>query len=379
MILENAVNKVNEKLVRLDGKHRIILWGASEATVKLYQYTDLIKYPISEIVDNYKAGLKVFGKIVKKPKDIAWNEVDSVVVAASYREEQIINELQQVYGYNRDIVSIKIQDDNKPFYEHLLQLELQVPDEYKNIIEQNQKFKNIHQGQRVFILCTGSSVKQMDLCKLQNEKVMAVSNFFLHKDLKIIKPDYYCVAPLIYNEKYTQRVVHDWLEELEKKVGDSQYIFCINEKKIIDKYHLFSNKEVNYVYFGKNSPYYDDVDLTNAILPVQSVPIMCIQIAMYMGFKEIYLVGTEHSELRTKEYSYFYDRKESIFGDKDSCVDKNSQIICTTDQSLTATYNLWSQYKLMKSIAETKSIKIYNATKGGMLDLFERVDFEKLF
>lgn len=33
----------------------------------------------------------------------------------------------------------------------------------------------------------------------------------------------------------------------------------------------------------------------------------------------------------------------------------------------------------MKEIAERKGIKLYNATVGGQLDIFERIDFETLF
>jgi hypothetical protein len=33
----------------------------------------------------------------------------------------------------------------------------------------------------------------------------------------------------------------------------------------------------------------------------------------------------------------------------------------------------------MRQYTESKNVKIFNATKGGMLDVFERVKFEKLF
>ena len=36
-------------------------------------------------------------------------------------------------------------------------------------------------------------------------------------------------------------------------------------------------------------------------------------------------------------------------------------------------------YKEAKRISEEKGIKIYNATRGGMLEVFERVNFDDLF
>ena len=36
-------------------------------------------------------------------------------------------------------------------------------------------------------------------------------------------------------------------------------------------------------------------------------------------------------------------------------------------------------YISAKKNAESRKIKIYNATRGGMLDVFERIDFDELF
>ena len=39
----------------------------------------------------------------------------------------------------------------------------------------------------------------------------------------------------------------------------------------------------------------------------------------------------------------------------------------------------FSAYEVAKENAEKKGIKIYNATRGGKLEVFERVDFDSLF
>lgn len=41
--------------------------------------------------------------------------------------------------------------------------------------------------------------------------------------------------------------------------------------------------------------------------------------------------------------------------------------------------NLWSQYRRLKNYAQSQSLNIYNATKGGLLDVFDRVDYDSLF
>lgn len=40
---------------------------------------------------------------------------------------------------------------------------------------------------------------------------------------------------------------------------------------------------------------------------------------------------------------------------------------------------LWQQYERLKELAENKGVKIVNATKGGLLDVFERADYDMLF
>lgn len=43
------------------------------------------------------------------------------------------------------------------------------------------------------------------------------------------------------------------------------------------------------------------------------------------------------------------------------------------------TQGVFEAHQSIKYYAETHGIKIYNATRGGMLEIFERVEFDKLF
>ena len=114
-------------------------------------------------------------------------------------------------------------------------------------------------------------------------------------------------------------------------------------------------------------------------MPVHSVPVLCIQLALYMGFGEIYLLGTEHDSLITNQYTYFYDKDKCVTGRKDVTIDENDRLVWDFSRSLADTYRLWENYKAVKRIADAGNVKIYNATAGGALDLFPRVDFYQLF
>ena len=67
--------------------------------------------------------------------------------------------------------------------------------EVREKIKENKQYKNIHQGERCFILCTGPSIKKMDLSALKHETCIAVSLFSLHKNYAEINPDYHIMAP----------------------------------------------------------------------------------------------------------------------------------------------------------------------------------------
>jgi len=40
---------------------------------------------------------------------------------------------------------------------------------------------------------------------------------------------------------------------------------------------------------------------------------------------------------------------------------------------------LWRQYKALRAIATARGVRIFNATRGGLLDVFPRVELEALF
>lgn len=379
MYLEEQVQFINEKLVCLRDKHNIVIWGGAENTVKLFQYTDILNYDILEIVDSGKAGERFFGRQMRLPAEIAWTQVEAVIISSFNHEEEIERELKNRYRFTGIIIKLKKQGQKIPFYQHLSRADIQVPGNYQEILERNRRFKGIHKNERLFILCSGPSIQKMDLTVLKSEITMAVHSFYLHKDISVIQPTYYCNAQWEYNEKITEEVIEAYLRDLKKHVGKSQYFFSVKEKRIIDRIQMFAPEEVHYYCYGKDSSLYEEVDLCQGIMPVHSVPVICIQLAIYMGFKEIYLLGTEHDFLTKKKYAYFYDRKQSVTGDTDITTDVDSNLVMKFSDALADAYALWENYKAVKRIAEQNDIKIYNATVGGALDVFPRVDYNDLF
>lgn len=97
------------------------------------------------------------------------------------------------------------------------------------------------------------------------------------------------------------------------------------------------------------------------------------QLAAYMGFKEIYLIGVDHqfqiSQNNRGEIivdntvkDYFTDRYNE---------DKANLYIPNTEKSTLT-------YIAMKRHCDDRGIQVFNATRGGKLEVFQRVDFEEV-
>lgn len=377
MFLEKVVDDINKKLKILDNGSNVVLWGAGENAVRLFQYTELLTFNQLYIVDKKLLGQTFFGKIVRKPEDILWEVMDVVIISAFVGADEIRMELAEKYHFKGRVLSIH-ENLSIPFC-NLSKMKDSILDENLiRILQKNSRYKSIHEGERVFILCTGPSISEMDLTRLKDEKTIAVSSFYLHKDCQTISPDYYCLPT--FENFLSFESATEYLRGIQKSTLQAQYFFSIHEKQIVEKMREYDNRCVNYIAFDQIPGYErSDIDLTSLVPAVQSVAIMALEIALYMGFKTIYLIGTEHDCIVTKQYTHFYDYSESIVSQCNKYENEQGNAAEPFDMQLEATYNLWQQYKKIKKIAERNGTKIYNATKGGILDVFERVDFDTLF
>jgi hypothetical protein len=247
------------------------------------------------------------------------------------------------------------------------------------ILAKNKIFHRRHQGERCFILGTGPSINNQDLKVLQGEHCIAVSNFFVHPDYRIIKPYYYCIAP--HHPPISEKAWQAWMTDLAAKTGDETFFFSLGDQWRVEANDNFASKNKNYLHFCEfddvaNSIMTMGIDLSSSLFSPQSVSIMALAIAIYMDFQEIYLLGCDHDWIcHMNESRHFYAEHEhamvrSGYNEwKDSSVEIECQCIL----------NLWQQYKLLNYVANLKEIKIYNATPGGLLDVFPRVCFERLF
>jgi len=243
-------------------------------------------------------------------------------------------------------------------------------------LERNRIFYNIHREQRCFILATGPSIQKQDLAPLQNEVCIAVSNFFVHQLFSAIQPKYYCVSG--YHKPASESDWLNWIRQIETCIGTATLFLSVGDRERIMRHELFIDKSLHYLLLDLplQKMLKHRIDVTRSILSPQSVSIMALQLAVYMGFQKIYLLGCDHDWLfHINKSVHFYEEKNHTlvtsgynewFGEDfgSYCYD------CST---------LWEQYKWIRRVASERGIEIFNATEGGVLDVFPLVCYEKLF
>ena len=161
--------------------------------------------------------------------------------------------------------------------------------EERAILRKNRALNNQHAGERCFILATGPSIKKQDLKLLRGETCIALSNFFVHQDYKFIEPSYHCVAG--YHEPIPKTGWTEWLYEMESTTGNASMFFSLADRENIERQGLYSKREIHYLQFGNWSTIPGGkLDITRSVPSPQSVTIMALEVALYMGFKSIYLL-----------------------------------------------------------------------------------------
>ena len=125
----------------------------------------------------------------------------------------------------------------------------------------------------------------------------------------------------------------------------------------------------------KDEKYSFSTDISKQINCRGTVTFTCMQIAAYMGFSEIYLIGVDHN------YQKIIDDNGNIVEDKSV----NDYFCEKYDEDIKdiAVHNMGNNTRAYidakKYCDENKKTTIYNATRGGKLEVFKRVNFDELF
>ena len=227
------------------------------------------------------------------------------------------------------------------------------------------RFKDIHKGKRCFIVATGPSLKVSDLEVLDrnNEISFSMNRINLIFEKTAWKPHYYVASD------------PRMLEYFGREIKD----ICKIAAFVSDHYPGFIPKEENIFQFhtmiDTGMPRGFATEISRGMYSALNVMYFCLQISIYMGFDEIYLLGVDFDN-----YIPAPGRKLQHFTDayKTEEIKEIENQDGFMDEYIAKAYTLRG-YELAKEIADMKGIKIYNATRGGRLEVYERRNFDELF
>lgn len=232
------------------------------------------------------------------------------------------------------------------------------------ILSKNRLLKDSHRGERCFVVMNGPSINLHDLSLLKYESVLCSNFFYRSEAAKQTRPNYYCWADsAIFLEK----------KKFKNIVGEIRN--TCPKTKMIFNYKAFAilgmNEDIYYEYckhipnlFAVRSNFRFNV--SNFV----TVAFHTINVAIEMGFSEIYLLGLDFEPGAFKHFN--------ILGEE--CEDPKQKIakedVCG---------NYWSYAKAqyesyaLNAYAERKGIHIINLNSDSCIRAFRFGNYEELF
>ncbi len=238
------------------------------------------------------------------------------------------------------------------------------------------KLKNKHKGQRCFVVGNGPSLKAQDLDLLKDEICFGANRIYeIYKDTAW-RATYYCVQDndmAVEMASNASRAIDNsactFIRALTYKRVKELYKRCKEKMAFVPIYtQLFPIlAEVKDIKFSDNAKRY--------IFDGSTVTYMSMQLAAYMGFSEIYLLGVDASFPRVLDVNnnvVSEDLSQQMhFYEKNG--EQNGQIHSGTLEVQLAAYQAAKEFGCKHG-----TFKIFNATRGGKLEIFERVHLEDI-
>ncbi len=250
---------------------------------------------------------------------------------------------------------------------------------YNNIdFAKNKEIKNLHIDKRCFIIGLGTSINKQDLKLLKDEIVIGISSLFNHKDLEYIQPNYYVLSPVIDNHsKYVNKDnLIKWLQAMDEKLDNSVVMFIyIGDKKYIDENKIFKNKNIYWL----NYEPWDGRDISDIKLDkipsISNVSEVALSVALYLGFKEINIIGFDLTWYEGV-YKYYDDKKvNQFFGKTQYDVKKEHNF--DSESEMRAHAEVFKKFKALYQMKQ--NIFNANADENSYVDTFPKVKYEDLF
>lgn len=234
--------------------------------------------------------------------------------------------------------------------------------ENADILEQLRVLKGKYRGKRCFIIGTGPSLKISDLEMLSDEITFATNRIYELFNQTEWRPTFYV------NQDYD--LIHKFADKI-KNIDVKLMFLPIDYKDKFEgnKYRFFVLKHKEF--YPHKAPF--SLDISKFLAQGFTVTYGAIQIAVYMGFTELYLLGIDHN------YNISRDAKgRPVVQDNIRNSYAKGMSSYVNMRNLPRIEETTIAYETAEKISRAHQIRIYNATRGGKLEAFERVNLEQI-
>lgn len=218
------------------------------------------------------------------------------------------------------------------------------------------RFRDLHFGQRAVIVCNGPSLNEMDLRPLRKEVVFGLNKIHLGLDRFGFQPRYLVAV--------NPRVV----EQAGKAISQLSAIKFIGARAA---HHLPQDALTHHVDI-LNPPVLFSRDLTHGVREGGTVTFVALQIAFYMGFSEVVIIGMDHRftfkgapheahQLTGPDLNHF---SPDYFSGQ---VWDNPDLVRSE-----------ASYAEARRIFEAAGRRIFDATVGGACTVFKKADYKMI-
>ncbi len=239
-------------------------------------------------------------------------------------------------------------------------------------LSKNAELAGKHKSERCFILATGPSLREQDISGLEGETIITVNQGFYFARERGLSPTYHCLVDDLFLEPRFDGLHRELAQSLNE--WDANLLTTID---LGDHWmDLGLESETFAVRQVLNSRPWDEADIPVSVDPTMAVPGFvsvvhaAISWAIYMGFKEIYLLGCDMDYFISPQQAYMrcYD-DDRYLSNKEATADLFSR-----DQVGLIEWIL-VEFRAFANLGKTAQIhgsQIVNAGEGGALNVYPR-------
>jgi len=250
-------------------------------------------------------------------------------------------------------------------------------------LKNNSKFENLYWGKRCFIFGNGPSLKNVDFSLFRDEYTFTVNQLARNPRFPELHTNFH-----MWSDERFFIVDPNKPEDLELVESMKRVRTADNNPVVFYKYAGYNfvkqfglDKDLDIHYFEQGYYYVSekrDVDFTRFTPAFSTVVHYLICLAVYMGFKEIYLLGCDCTGIVTIIDNYLNKGEDAKYAYQISENEKKRmqrvQQQSKVRDELVANVRLFDDYERLLKYCNARDVKLYNATNPTLLDTIPKVD-----